>query len=78
MLEVSDLSHADAFAEVNLLVRAGEIVGLAGLVGSGRSEILETIYGARKAHTGSVSVDGNRLRRSSVAQCRRRRGRSVA
>ena len=67
VLEVSDLSHADAFVGVNLHVRTGEIVGLAGLVGSGRSEILETIYGARKARTGSVSVDGNRLRRSSVA-----------
>ena len=67
VLDVADLAHAGAFAGVNLRARAGEIVGLAGLVGSGRSEVLETIYGARKAHSGSVAVGGKRLRRGSVS-----------
>lgn len=66
MLEVEDLSLAGSFENVSFTVRAGEIVGLAGLVGSGRSEILETLYGARKATSGSVRVEGKRIRRGSV------------
>ena len=54
------------FEGVSFDVRAGEIVGLAGLVGSGRSEILETVYGARRSSGGTVRVGGAALRRGSV------------
>lgn len=66
VLDVEGLSAPGAFYDVSLQVRAGEVVGLAGLVGSGRSEILEAIYGARRATAGTVTVSGKRLRPGSV------------
>ncbi|WP_309115373.1 sugar ABC transporter ATP-binding protein [Saccharothrix sp.] len=53
-------------AGVDFTVRAGEVVGLAGLVGAGRSEILEAVYGARKPTEGEVVVDGRRLKPGNV------------
>ncbi|WP_241038388.1 sugar ABC transporter ATP-binding protein [Blastococcus litoris] len=67
LLEVEDLALLGTFEDVSFSVRPGEVVGLAGLVGSGRSEILETIYGARRSTTGSVRVGGRKLRSGSVA-----------
>ncbi|MFJ9587422.1 sugar ABC transporter ATP-binding protein [Streptomyces acidicola] len=66
VLKVEGLTRRGEFAPVDLELRPGEIVGLAGLVGSGRSEILETIYGARKPDGGRVLVDGAPLRPGSV------------
>ncbi|MFE2280254.1 sugar ABC transporter ATP-binding protein [Streptomyces sp. NPDC059454] len=66
VLTVEGLSRRGEFAPLDLQVRPGEIVGLAGLVGSGRSEILETVYGARKPDTGRVLVDGRPLKPGSV------------
>ncbi|GHG86788.1 sugar ABC transporter ATP-binding protein [Streptomyces lanatus] len=66
LLEVRGLARDGEFESLDLTVRPGEIVGLAGLVGSGRSEILETIYGARKPSAGQVLVAGRALKPGSV------------
>jgi len=66
VVDVQNLSLKGTFEDVSFTVRAGEILGLAGLVGSGRSEIIETVYGARKATSGSVSISGRMLRPGSV------------
>ncbi|PXY27300.1 sugar ABC transporter ATP-binding protein [Prauserella muralis] len=67
LLEVQGLSREGEFRDISFTARAGEIVGLAGLVGAGRSEVLETIFGARKADAGTVSVAGKQIRPGSVA-----------
>lgn len=66
LLRVDGLSRTGEFADVSLSVRPGEIVGIAGLVGSGRSELLETIYGARRAESGTIRMGGRTLRPGSV------------
>jgi ribose transport system ATP-binding protein len=66
VLTVRGLSRAGEFSDVSFSVHAGEIVGIAGLVGAGRSELLETVFGARKADAGTVSVNGRRVRPGSV------------
>jgi ribose transport system ATP-binding protein len=66
LLRVDGLSRPGEFADVSFTVHSGEIVGLAGLVGSGRSEIVETVYGARRAAAGRVVMNGRALRAGSV------------
>jgi ribose transport system ATP-binding protein len=66
LLAVEGLTLVGAFRDVSLTVHSGEIVGITGLVGSGRSEVLETIYGARRADAGRVLLAGRILRPGSV------------
>jgi len=66
LLVVEGISRRGEFEDVSFSVRPGEVLGLAGLVGAGRSEIVETVFGARRADTGTVTVGGRRLRPGSV------------
>jgi ribose transport system ATP-binding protein len=58
VLEVRDLRAASGVHDASLEVRAGEIVGLAGLVGAGRTELARAIFGADRVVGGSVRVNG--------------------
>jgi ABC-type sugar transport system ATPase subunit len=64
VLSVRGLSRPPAFHDISFDVRAGEIVGLAGLVGSGRTEIARAIFGADPAD-GTVAIDGRPVRSRS-------------
>ncbi len=66
VLDVRDMRRAAELPAVSFQVRAGEIVGLAGLVGSGRSEILRAVYGADPRVGGEVLVCGRPTRRRST------------
>ncbi|MGI8311338.1 sugar ABC transporter ATP-binding protein [Saccharopolyspora hattusasensis] len=61
-LEVRGLTRADAVRDVSFEVRAGEIVGLAGLVGAGRTELARAVFGAELPDAGTIALDGKRLR----------------
>lgn len=58
VLKVDNLSRPGAFTNISFHVRAGEIVVLSGLVGSGRSEVLQAIYGSAPADSGTINLTG--------------------
>jgi len=65
-LEVTNLTRRPCFRDVSLQVKAGEIVALFGLVGSGRSELVETIFGLYQPQAGSIAIDGRPVRLHSA------------
>lgn len=68
MFQACRLSCAESgIADVDLIVRAGEIVGLAGLVGSGRTELARILFGLTPADSGEIRVAGNRVAIASPA-----------
>ncbi|MFI3621561.1 sugar ABC transporter ATP-binding protein [Vagococcus fluvialis] len=60
-LSVKNLSDGKTFNNVSFDVREGEILGVAGLVGAGRSEVMETIFGVRHKVSGAVTLNGKEL-----------------
>jgi ABC-type sugar transport system ATPase subunit len=62
LLRVERLSSPGRFHDISFSLRAGEVLGLAGLVGAGRSEVAEALFGLDRAARGSVSVDGTTVR----------------
>ena len=62
-LEVKDLSYRSLLHDVNFKAYGGEVLGIGGLVGSGRTELIRCIYGAEK-YTGSITLDGKPISKS--------------
>jgi rhamnose transport system ATP-binding protein len=58
ILEAEGLSGADKFSNIDLQVHAGEILGIGGLVGSGRTEIARTLFGITQPTAGTIRIDG--------------------
>ncbi|MDB5556666.1 MAG: putative ribose/galactose/methyl galactoside import ATP-binding protein [Rhizobium sp.] len=67
VLSVRGLTLNKVFRDVSFDVRAGEILGLAGLVGSGRSNVAETIFGVTPASSGTIHINGKQVNISSPA-----------
>ncbi|MCY4316047.1 MAG: sugar ABC transporter ATP-binding protein [Roseovarius sp.] len=67
-LEVVGLGDDVSFEDISLNVEKGEVLGIAGLIGSGREELIDTIYGLRKAQTGTFQLEGEPLTIKSAAQ----------
>ncbi len=68
VLEVNGLQVVGASEPVDLTVRRGEILGLSGLVGAGRTELLEAIFGTRRTTAGTIMINGRPVHRGTPAE----------
>jgi ribose transport system ATP-binding protein len=66
LLKVRGLTRAGTFHDIDFEVRAGEVVGIAGLVGAGRTEVVRALFGADPYDSGTVEVQGSPLRPHDV------------
>jgi rhamnose transport system ATP-binding protein len=62
LLELQNLSLPGRFADISFQLRAGEIVGMAGLIGAGRTEVAEAIFGVAPALSGTIRLNGQEVR----------------
>ncbi len=62
VLEIANLTRPREFEDVSLTVHAGEIVGLAGLIGAGRTELAHALFGVAPAATGTITLNGRQVR----------------
>lgn len=69
VLVVDGVESRPAVKHISLQVNSGEVVGLAGLVGSGRTELAESIFGLRAASAGHVSIKGKDITGCSPSEC---------
>jgi ribose transport system ATP-binding protein len=67
-LEVRNLTRYGAFSDVSFALHKGEILGIAGLLGAGRTELLRSIFGADPPDSGEVLIDGTTIRPASPGQ----------
>jgi rhamnose transport system ATP-binding protein len=71
VLEVQHLNHKPLTKDVSFELREGEIVGMAGLVGAGRSELAQVIFGFTPAQSGTIKIDGKSIRIKNPGQAMR-------
>lgn len=62
LLRVENMSRSKVFSDISLSLREGEIVGITGLVGSKRTEVLRGIYGADKIDSGTIYIEGEEIK----------------
>ena len=67
-IEVNGLAKRGLFQDIRFKARKGEILGFAGLMGAGRTEIMETLFGLRRADAGTVTLNGKKARIQSPAE----------
>lgn len=69
VLKVEDLSNQKNFNNISFSIHAGEVLGITGLLGDGRSELFQTIFGANgKNYTGKIYLDGKEIHPSNTFQ----------
>ena len=61
VIRVENLSHPRYFKDVNFSVRAGEVLGVSGLMGAGRTEVMHAIFGNMEGATGKIFIDGKEV-----------------